>query len=198
MVSLHLIEKAKAGSEEAIQEIFKSFQGIMLLKTKKYFFYGGDKDDVLQEAMIGLLKAINGYEADRQASFKTFAILCIKRQLITAIKSSNSGKYKILNMAVNNNENSYDYNAAPAYSSKSFNFYNPEEIYLSKEKFRALKKYLKTNLSKMENEIFDYMLIEMTYMEIADKTGRDPKSVDNAIQRIKKKLKTFTNEYNAV
>ncbi|EHO85082.1 sigma-70 family RNA polymerase sigma factor [Fusobacterium ulcerans] len=198
MVSLHLIEKAKAGSEEAIQEIFKSFQGIMLLKTKKYFFYGGDKDDVLQEAMIGLLKAINGYEADRQASFKTFAILCIKRQLITAIKSSNSGKYKILNMAVNNNENSYDYNAAPAYSSKSFNFYNPEEIYLSKEKFRALKKYLKTNLSKMENEIFDYMLIEMTYMEIADKTGRDPKSVDNAIQRIKKKLKTFTNEYDAV
>lgn len=198
MVSLHLIEKAKAGSEEAIQEIFKSFQGIMLLKTKKYFFYGGDKDDVLQEAMIGLLKAINGYKADRQASFKTFAILCIKRQLITAIKSSNSGKYKILNMAVNNNENSYDYNAAPAYSSKSFNFYNPEEIYLSKEKFRALKKYLKTNLSKMENEIFDYMLIEMTYMEIADKTGRDPKSVDNAIQRIKKKLKTFTNEYDAV
>lgn len=198
MVSLHLIEKAKAGSEEAIQEIFKSFQGIMLLKTKKYFFYGGDKDDVLQEAMIGLLKAINGYEVNRQASFKTFAILCIKRQLITAIKSSNSGKYKILNMAVNNNENSYDYNAAPAYSSKSFNFYNPEEIYLSKEKFRALKKYLKTNLSKMENEIFDYMLIEMTYMEIADKTGRDPKSVDNAIQRIKKKLKTFTNEYNAV
>lgn len=198
MVSLHLIKEAKAGSEEAIQEIFKSFQGIMLLKTKKYFFYGGDKDDVLQEAMIGLLKAINGYEADRQASFKTFAILCIKRQLITAIKSSNSGKYKILNMAVNNNENSYDYNAAPAYSSKSFNFYNPEEIYLSKEKFRALKKYLKTNLSKMENEIFDYMLIEMTYMEIADKTGRDPKSVDNAIQRIKKKLKTFTNEYDAV
>lgn len=153
---------------------------------------------MLQEAMIGLLKAINGYEADRQASFKTFAILCIKRQLITAIKSSNSGKYKILNMAVNNNENSYDYNAAPAYSNKSFNFYNPEEIYLSKEKFRALKKYLKTNLSKMENEIFDYMLIEMTYMEIADKTGRDPKSVDNAIQRIKKKLKTFTNEYDAV
>lgn len=198
MVSLHLIKRAKAGSEEAIQEIFKSFQGIMLLKTKKYFFYGGDKDDVLQEAMIGLLKAINGYEADRQASFKTFAILCIKRQLITAIKSSNSGKYKILNMAINNNENSYDYNAAPAYSSKSFNFYNPEEIYLSKEKFRALKKYLKTNLSKMENEIFDYMLIEMTYMEIADKTGRDPKSVDNAIQRIKKKLKTFTNEYDAV
>lgn len=189
IVSLNLIKKAKAGSEEAIQEIFKTFQGIMLLKTKKYFFYGGDKDDVLQEAMIGLLKAINGYEAGKQASFKTFAILCIKRQLITAIKSSNSGKYKILNMAVNNSEDSYEYNAVPAYSNKSFNFYNPEEIYLSKEKFNALKKYLRTHLSKMENEIFDYMLIELSYTEIATKTGRDPKSVDNAIQRIKKKLR---------
>ena len=198
MVSLHLIKEAKAGSEEAIQKIFKSFQGIMLLKTKKYFFYGGDKDDVLQEAMIGLLKAINGYEAGKQASFKTFAILCIKRQLITAIKSSNSGKYKILNMAVNNSEDSYEYNAVPAYSNKSFNFYNPEEIYLSKEKFNALKKYLRTHLSKMENEIFDYMLIELSYTEIAAKTGRDPKSVDNAIQRIKKKLRAFTEEYEAM
>lgn len=198
MVSLHLIQRAKAGSEEAIQEIFKLFQGIMFLKTKKYFFYGGDREDVLQEAMIGLLKAINGYEAKKQASFKTFAILCIKRQLISAIKSSNSGKYRILNMAVNSNENSYEYNAVPAYSNKSFNFYNPEEIYLSKEKFNALKKYLKTHLSKMENEIFDYMLIELSYTEIAAKTGREAKSVDNTIQRIKKKLKTFTSEYEAV
>lgn len=198
MISSHLIKRAKAGSEEAIQEIFKLFHGIMLLKTKKYFFYGGDKEDVLQEAMIGLLKAIKAYESDRQASFKTFAILCIKRQLITAIKSSNSGKHKILNMAVNNNEDSYDYNAVPAYSSKSFNFYNPEEIYLSKEKFKSLKKYLKTHLSKMENEIFDYMLLEMSYTEIAAQTGRDPKSIDNTIQRIKKKLKNFTDEYEAV
>ena len=153
---------------------------------------------MLQEAMIGLLKAINGYESGKQASFKTFAILCIKRQLITAIKSSNSGKHKMLNMAVNNNENSFDYNAVPAYSNKSFNFYNPEEIYLSKEKFKSLKKYLKTHLSKMENEIFDYMLVEMSYTEIASQTGREPKSVDNAIQRIKKKLKNFTDEYEAV
>ncbi|WP_130890117.1 sigma-70 family RNA polymerase sigma factor [Fusobacterium ulcerans] len=198
MISSHLIKRAKAGSEEAIQEIFKVFHGIMFLKTKKYFFYGGDKEDVLQEAMIGLLKAINGYESGKQASFKTFAILCIKRQLITAIKSSNSGKHKMLNMAVNNNENSFDYNAVPAYSNKSFNFYNPEEIYLSKEKFKFLKKYLKTHLSKMENEIFDYMLVEMSYTEIASQTGREPKSVDNAIQRIKKKLKNFTDEYEAV
>lgn len=101
-------------------------------------------------------------------------------------------------MAVNNSEDSYEYNAVPAYSNKSFNFYNPEEIYLSKEKFNALKKYLRTHLSKMENEIFDYMLIELSYTEIATKTGRDPKSVDNAIQRIKKKLRAFTEEYEAM
>ena len=82
------------------------------------------------------------------------------------------------------------------YENRSFAFYNPEEIYLGKEKMRYLNEYLKTHLSKMENEIFEYMLAEMTYTEIAEKTGRELKSVDNTIQRIKKKLKTFINEYD--
>ena len=196
MISSHLIKRAKAGSEEAIQEIFKVFHGIMFLKTKKYFFYGGDKEDVLQEAMIGLLKAINAYDETKNASFTTFAILCIKRQIITAIKSSNSGKNRILNMAMYSPET--EDNSNIAYDTKSFNFYNPEEIYLSKERFRLLNQYLKNNLSKMENEIFEYMLSEMTYTEIAKKTGRDPKSVDNSIQRIKKKLNAFLKEYDRI
>lgn len=89
-------------------------------------------------------------------------------------------------------------NSNIAYDTKSFNFYNPEEIYLSKERFRLLNQYLKNNLSKMENEIFEYMLSEMTYTEIAKKTGRDPKSVDNSIQRIKKKLNAFLKEYDRI
>ena len=152
--------------------------------------------DVLQEAMIGLLKAINAYDETKNASFTTFAILCIKRQIITAIKSSNSGKNKILNMAMYSPET--EDNSNIAYETKSFNFYNPEEIYLSKERFRLLNQYLKNNLSKMENEIFEYMLSEMTYTEIAKKTGRDPKSVDNSIQRIKKKLNGFLKEYDRI
>ena len=180
MINSQTIKNAKAGNESAIQEIFSSFKSILQLKTKNYFFYGGDKEDVLQEAMIGLLKAINAYDETKNASFTTFAILCIKRQIITAIKSSNSGKNRILNMAMYSPET--EDNSNIAYDTKSFNFYNPEEIYLS----------------KMENEIFEYMLSEMTYTEIAKKTGRDPKSVDNSIQRIKKKLNAFLKEYDRI
>lgn len=195
MINTQTIYAAKNGDEDAIQEIFKDFRQLLLLKTKNYFFYGADKNDVLQEAMIGLLKAINCYDETKNASFTTFAILCIKRQIITAIKNSNSGKNKILNMAMSNS-GEVDEETGITYENKSLTFYSPEEIYLGKEKMKYLNEYLKTNLSKMENEIFEYMLAEMTYTEIAEKTGRELKSVDNTIQRIKKKLKTFIEEYD--
>ena len=194
MVSSQTIKNAQEGNEIAIQEIFSKFKNIIQMRTKNYFFYGGDREDVIQEAMIGLLKAINGYDENKTASFTTFAILCIKRQIITAIKSSNAGKNRILNMAMINSETEDTSNIS--YSNKSFNFYNPEEIIMSKERFRELNRYLKTNLSKMENEVFEYMLSEMTYTEIAEKTGRTPKSIDNSIQRIKKKLNRFLEEYD--
>ena len=194
MVSSQTIKSAQQGNEMAIQEIFSKFKNIIQMRTKNYFFYGGDREDVIQEAMIGLLKAINGYDENKTASFTTFAILCIKRQIITAIKSSNAGKNRILNMAMINPETEDTSNIS--YSNKSFNFYNPEEIVMSKERFRELNRYLKTNLSKMENEVFEYMLSEMTYTEIAEKTGRTPKSIDNSIQRIKKKLNRFLEEYD--
>lgn len=194
MVSSQTIKNAQEGNEIAIQEIFSKFKNIIQMRTKNYFFYGGDREDVIQEAMIGLLKAINGYDENKTASFTTFAILCIKRQIITAIKSSNAGKNRILNMAMINPETEDTSNIS--YSNKSFNFYNPEEIVMSKERFRELNRYLKTNLSKMENEVFEYMLSEMTYTEIVEKTGRTPKSIDNSIQRIKKKLNRFLEEYD--
>ena len=194
MINIHTIHAAQEGDEDAIQQIFESFKQLMIFKTKKYFFHGGDREDVMQEAMIGLLKAINAYDENKNASFTTFALLCIKRQIITALKNSNSGKNRILTMAVSTSSDDED-EADLTYDNKSFNFYNPEEIYLSKEKMKYLNKYLKTHLSPMENEIFEYMLAEMTYTEIAEKTGRELKSVDNSIQRIKKKLKTFIEEY---
>ena len=195
MINIQTIHAAKNGDEDAMQQIFREFKQLILLKTKNYFFYGADKEDVLQEARIGLLKAINAYDESKKASFSTFAILCIKRQIITAIKNSNSGKNRILNLAMSNTNES-DEELDITYENRSFAFYNPEEIYLGKEKMRYLNEYLKTHLSKMENEIFEYMLAEMTYTEIAEKTGRELKSVDNTIQRIKKKLKTFINEYD--
>ena len=198
MENLYLIQKAKQGNNEAVNEIFESFNKLIYFSARNYFIIGGDKEDILQEARIGLLKAITYYNLDKKASFKTFATLCIKRHLITVVKKSFTGKNKILNFALSicaeeNGLNYDDYN----YSGAAKNYYNPEEIYLEKEKYNALKKYIKINLSNMEKELFEYIILEMTYMEIAKKTGRTPKSVDNAVQRIKKKLRIFFEEYNA-
>lgn len=81
MINIHTIHAAQEGDEDAIQQIFESFKQLMIFKTKKYFFHGGDREDVMQEAMIGLLKAINAYDESKNASFTTFALLCIKRQI---------------------------------------------------------------------------------------------------------------------
>ena len=188
------IKDAKNGDDKAFIEIFQSMKKIILYRTKKYFFYGGDKDDVRQEAMIGLFKAINAYDENKTASFKTFALLCIKRHLITTLKNSNSRKNKILNMAISlQAENESEPNIT--YAHQSFIFHSPEELCLGKEKMEYINKYLKTHLSPMENEIFEYLIAEMTYIEIAAITGRDVKSIDNCIQRIKKKLKNFILDY---
>ncbi len=125
------IKDAKNGDDKAFIEIFQSLKRIILYRTKKYFFYGGDKDDVMQEAMIGLFKAINAYDENKTASFKTFALLCIKRHLITVLKNSNSRKNKILNMAIQA-ESEGEPNIT--YTHQSFMFHSPEELCLGKGK----------------------------------------------------------------
>ncbi len=197
MKYLQLIQEAKEGNNEAMHEIFESFNKLIHLSARNFFIIGGDKEDVLQEARIGLLKAVNYYKFNKKASFKTFATLCIRRHLITAIKISNSKKNKVLSSSfsahIQNVKKNCDYYDN---SGKTADYYNPEEIYLEKEKYIALMEYVKTNLSAMEKELFEYILLEMTYTEIAEETGKKVKSVDNAIQRIKKKIKIFFQEYD--
>ncbi|MBC2856573.1 MAG: sigma-70 family RNA polymerase sigma factor [Cetobacterium sp.] len=193
MVENGIVKKAQCGDQEAISEIFEKYKKFILVRNKSYFLNGADKEDLLQEGMIGLLKAIRAYDEDKNTSFNTFASLCIKRQIITAIKNYNSGKNRILNLATNGFYEGEENNIS--YEKKSLNFYTPEEIFLGKEKLEALNEYLKNNLSKMEQEIFQEMLLGINYIEIATKTERDIKSIDNTIQRIKKKLKGFISEY---
>ncbi len=193
MVEVELIKKAQEGDQEAISQIFHNYRWLVIKKSCNYYLNGADREDLFQEGMIGLLKAVRAYDGGKNASFNTFASLCIKRQIITAIKNSNSGKNKMLNIAVNGFYEGEESNIS--YFKKSFNFYNPEEIFLGKEKIGGLKEYLSDNLSKMENEIFDYMLLGNNYIEIAKKTGRSVKSIDNAIQRVKKKIKAFLEDY---
>ncbi|WP_462335224.1 sigma-70 family RNA polymerase sigma factor [Fusobacterium varium] len=197
MLSVQTIRAAQNGDEDAIQLIFQTLRQLILYKTKNYFFQDGDREDVIQEARIGLLKAIKAYNENKKTSFSNFALLCIKRHLITMLKTSSSGKNRILNMAILNSSEIED-DSKITYENRSFNFYNPEEIYLSKEKIKFLNKYLKSHLSPMEKQIFEYMLLGLTYIEISKKTKRDLKSVDNSIHRIKTKIKKFILEYEQV
>ena len=197
MLSIQTIHDAQNGDEDAIQLIFQTLKQLILYKTKNYFFQDGDREDVIQEARIGLLKAIKAYDENKKTSFSNFALLCVKRHLITVLKTSSSGKNRILNMASFYSSEVED-DSKITYENKSFKFYTPEEICLSKEKINLLNKYLKIHLSPMEKQIFGYMVLGLTYIEISKITKRDLKSIDNSMQRIKTKIRKFFLEYERI
>ncbi len=191
-----IINEAQLGSFEAITQIFEEYENFVFLKAKNYFLMGADKEDLIQEGMIGLLKAIRGYDKGKLASFKTFASICIKRQLITAIKSANSQKNMALNTAVGMTSDN-DENKEVVYTKglESYVSYSPEELYLTKEQLSGLKDYLEGNLSTFETTVFNMMVSGETYKDIAVKLDKKVKSVDNAIQRIKRKSETWISDY---
>lgn len=190
------IDMAQLGNTEAINTIFEKYENFVFLKAKNYFLMGADKDDLIQEGMIGLLKAIRGYDKERLASFKTFASICIKRQLITAIKSANSQKNLALNTAIGiSGETDENKEIVYVKGLESYISYNPEELYLTKEQINGLKNYLEKNLSSFETIVFRCMVSGLTYKDIAKRLDKKVKSVDNAIQRIKRKSELWINQY---
>lgn len=194
-----LLEEAQSGDQEAVREIFNEYRNFVFLKAKNYFLVGAERDDLIQEGMIGLLKAIRAYKSDNAASFKTFATICIKRQLITAIKSANSQKNMALNTAIGiYGESSEDREVSYSKGLDSYIIYNPEEVYLTKEQITGLKVYLAKNLSSFEQEVFKDMVKGHSYKEISEKLGKKVKSVDNAIQRIKRKSEAWLDTYRNV
>lgn len=191
-----IINMAQLGNTEAINTIFEKYENFVFLKAKNYFLMGADREDLIQEGMIGLLKAIRGYDKNRLASFKTFASICIKRQLITAIKSANSQKNMALNTAVGiSGESDESKEVMYVKGLESYISYNPEELYLTKEQIDGLKSYLEKNLSTFETVVFRCMVSGLTYKDIAKRLDKKVKSVDNAIQRIKRKSEMWINEY---
>jgi RNA polymerase sporulation-specific sigma factor len=196
IITDEVLTEAQHGDQDAVRQVFDYYRNFVFLKAKNYFLVGADRDDLIQEGMIGLLKAIRAYDVEKAASFKTFATICIKRQLITAIKSANSQKNYALNCSVGIYGDSNEDREVPyARGLKSYVSYNPEEMYLTKEQLTGLKDHLKINLSDFENEVFQYMILGNTYKEIAKKLDKKVKSVDNAIQRIKRKSETWLETY---
>ncbi|MGL5088874.1 MAG: sigma-70 family RNA polymerase sigma factor [Cetobacterium sp.] len=190
MIEIKDIRLAQEGNDEATEKIFQEYQNTILRNNHKFFLKGAESDDLLQEGYIGLIKAIKSFDENKTACFNTFANLCIRRQIITAVKTHNSAKYQNLNSAIMGEEY-ISFEEMTKYTSPSINFYNPEEIVLGKELVKLLEKFLIETLSDLEKKVFYFLCKEYTYVEIADSLNESPKKIDNTIQRIKKKILNY-------
>ena len=169
------------------------------MKVSKYFIVGAERDDTVQEGMIGLFKAIKSFDPDKQNSFKSFANICIERQLITAIKSSNRQKHMPLNSYLSLNTAAYDNEEDSVELIETFNnktVEDPLETIMKQEYLNEVEDAVNKNLSKFEKQVLDRFLRGESYVKIAKNLDSPVKSVDNAIQRIRKKAIKNINEKN--
>ena len=186
-----IISQIKTGDEQALSFLLDKYKEIVNSKVGKYFIIGADKEDIIQEGMIGLYKAIKDFNDAKQNSFKTFANLCIERQLITAIKTSNRQKHMPLNSYLSLNTTAYD-NEDDSGTELIEKFEtgtieDPLETIMKKESYNEIQKTMHNSLSKFEKQVLDRYMQGESYEIIAKKLDAPIKSVDNAIQRIRKK-----------
>ena len=186
-----LILRARAGDDAAVHELLDRYRVLARSKARSYFLVGSDRDDVVQEGMIGLYKAIRDYQPDKGASFRTFAELCVTRQIVTAVKSSTRMKHAPLSQSVSldkpveGEEGGQLADLVPALESS-----DPAHTVVSAEQLRALQRHFDEVLSDLEAQVLRHHVEGKTYEQIAGMLQRHVKSVDNALQRIKKKLQT--------
>ncbi|MGL4358185.1 MAG: sigma-70 family RNA polymerase sigma factor [Cetobacterium sp.] len=186
---------AKQGDVESIEKIVTEYKSLIYIRNRTLFLKGAEREDLVQEGMIGLMKAIRSFDENRSACFSTFASLCIKRQIITAVKNYNSERNRNLNSAMQG-EGYSEIEELIRYNNPSLKYYTPEQIVIGEELMKTLKKFLRVNLSGLEKDVFSYMVKGYGYLEIAEKLEKEPKAIDNSIQRIKKKVLIFLKKYN--
>lgn len=183
---------------EALKQIIERYTPIINSKADKYFVIGSEKNDIIQEGMIGLLSAIKNFDNDGNTSFKTFANLCIDRKLITLLKSSNRQKQMSLNNAISLNKNingNLEENGNELMEVLDTG-YNPVDDFINKEYYKGMTYNLYNKLSKHEKEVFDEYLTGKSYAEIAQKLNCQEKSVDTALTRIRRKGSDLMQDYN--
>ena len=187
-----LVKMAQEGSATAEEFLISKYKELARKKSSAYFIMGGDKEDVVQEGMIGIFKAIRQYRDDRNASFRTFAELCINRQIISAIRKANLAKHKILNESVPlSPDDARTDEKSPIEGISAQNCEDPETLILAKEIVEFIKADKSELFSPLEKNILDRMLQGKGYRQIASEIHRTSKTVDNAMQRIKKKIYNY-------
>ncbi len=188
----YLIALAKLGNADAYDRLVRRYYGFVRLKASSYFLAGGDADDLIQEGLVGLYKAIRDYRTDRESSFRNFAELCITRQIITAVKTATRNKHTPLNQYVS-------FSSTPAGTGSDTEptldemiagspVHDPVNQVISSEELRALVACISTSLSELESRVLSLYLDGRSYEEVGQRLGCDCKTVDNALQRVKRKV----------
>lgn len=187
-----LIARLRQGEEEIMDYLMDKYKNLVRSKAKALFLIGGDSDDLIQEGMIGLFKAVRDFRPDRHSSFYHFAQLCIARQMYTAVEASNRKKHAPLNSYVSLYGDDSD-GMQMIEMLGSVDESNPENLMINQESLKDFQRKVRMTLSAMEQEVLNYCLQGLQYTQIAEIMGREPKAIDNAIQRIKKKLARKTD-----
>jgi RNA polymerase sporulation-specific sigma factor len=188
-----MVKMAQEGSVTAEEYLIKKYKDLVKKKSSTYFIIGGDREDVVQEGMIGIFKAIRGFDENKEASFKTFAEICINRQIIDAIRNANLQKHQILNESLSLSSDNDPEGEQKTLEERlpSNNGDDPETLMLMKEIGQYLKEESHEIFSALEQKVWDKMLQGKQYQEIALELEKSPKSIDNAMQRIKKKIYAY-------
>ena len=188
---VYLIALAKQGKPDAMDRIVRRYYGFVRLKASSYFLIGGDSDDLIQEGLVGLYKAVRDFRTDRESSFRNFAELCITRQIITAVKTATRNKHTPLNQYVS-------FSQTPAASGESeptldevlpgSTVHDPVNQVISSEELKSLVSCLTSALSELESSVLALYLDGHSYEDVGERLDCDTKTVDNALQRVKRKV----------
>lgn len=191
-----IILLATTGNSKAVDYLINKYVKLVRSKARPYFLIGADREDIIQEGMIGLFKAIRDYRIDRDSSFRVFAEVCITRQIITAIKTATRQKHIPLNSYISLNkplfDDENDRTLLDIIDEKVS--LDPEQMYINREKFECIEEKIYKVLSNLEKKVLKLYLESKSYIEIADKLGKPMKSIDNALQRVKRKLEKSIEE----
>lgn len=191
-----VVEDARCGDEQALEYLIHKYRNFVRAKARSYFLIGADREDIVQEGMIGLYKAIRDFRQDKLSSFRAFAELCITRQIITAIKTATRQKHIPLNSYVSLNKPIYDEESDRTLLDvlSGNRISDPEELIISQEDFNSIESKIGELLSDLEWEVLTSYLQGKSYQEIAADLDRHVKSIDNALQRVKRKLERYLED----
>lgn len=199
MLDEEVVEFAREGDEFALEYLINKYRNFVRAKARSYFLIGADREDIIQEGMIGLYKAIRDFRMDKLSSFRAFAELCITRQIITAIKTATRQKHIPLNSYVSLNKPIYDEDSDRTLLDviSGSKISDPEELIISREEFDDIEEKMGEILSSLEWKVLMSYLEGKSYQEIAEDLKRHVKSIDNALQRVKRKLERYLEKREA-